>query len=148
MATTKSRPTSSRAKKSTTPRTRTTAKSTPKSDNVVARAGRTVRDRPYASAAIATGAVTAVAAAAAGAFFFSRKDKSLRETASDLGDRLSDVGERIKDGIDEARGKASAFFDRPKTQREIAEEAETLKATGELLDEQNQQGIKAGSVSY
>ena len=69
--------------KSTTPRKRATSRTTgtrttsttasqrassAKADNsLVARTGRTIKERPYTSAAIATGAVTVVAAAAAGA---------------------------------------------------------------------------------
>ncbi len=90
---------------------------------LIARTGRTVRDRPYASAAIATGAVTAVAAAAAGAFFFSRKDKSFRAAADD-------VAGRVKDGLAEAKTRFDYWKSGDKPQDQIAEEALTLKATG------------------
>ncbi len=136
MATTKPR---------TTPRT-TKSRSTPqrKADTgLLARTGRTVQQRPYVSAAIATGAVTAVAAAAAGAFFLSRRDKTLGETASDL-------SARVKDGFAEASERIRDRFAKDKPQSDIAEEALTLKETGKrdnrptdpLVEDQ----LKAGAV--
>ena len=79
---------------------------------IAARTGRTIKQRPYTSAAIATGAVTAFAAAVAGLFFFRRSDKSLGELTNDLTSRakdgLTDVGAkakhtvtRIRDGLDQ-----------------------------------------------
>jgi hypothetical protein len=112
MATTKSR----------TPKSRTSTKA--KADpGLVARTGRTVKQKPYVSAAIATGAVTVVAAAAAGAYLFSRKDKSFGEFAS-----------RVKDGFAEASDKVRDRFAKTKPQSEIAEEALTLKETGKRND--------------
>ena len=108
MATTKSRTTKSR--------TSTKAKA---DSGLLARTGRTVKQKPYVSAAIATGAVTAVAAAAAGAFFFSRKDKSFGEFTA-----------RVKDGFAETSDKIRDRFAKAKPQGEIAEEALTLKETG------------------
>lgn len=87
MATTKSRTTKSRS-----------APKRKADTSLLSRTGRTVKQKPYVSAAIATGAVTAVAAAAAGAFFFSRKDKSFGEFTT-----------RVKDGFAEASDK---FLDR------------------------------------
>ena len=112
MATTKTRTTKSR-----------TATKTKADTGLLARTGRTVKQSPYVSAAIATGAVTAVAAAAAGAFFFSRKDKSFGEFTA-----------RVKDGFAEASDKIRDRFARDKPQSEIAEEALTLKETGKRND--------------
>ena len=112
MATTKTRTTKSR-----------TATKTKADTGLLARTGRTVKQKPYVSAAIATGAVTAVAAAAAGAFFFSRKDKSFGEFTA-----------RVKDGFAEASDKIRDRFARDKPQGEIAEEALTLKETGKRND--------------
>ena len=112
MATTKTRTTKSR-----------TATKTKADTGQLARTGRTVKQKPYVSAAIATRAVTAVAAAAAGAFFFSRKDKSFGEFTA-----------RVKDGFAEASDKIRDRFARDKPQSEIAEEALTLKETGKRND--------------
>ena len=112
MATTKTRTTKSR-----------TATKTKADTGLLARTGRTVKQKPYVSAAIATGAVTAVAAAAAGAFFFSRRDKSFGEFTT-----------RIKDGFAEASDKIRDRLARDKPQSEIAEEALTLKETGKRND--------------
>ena len=112
MATTKTRTTKSR-----------TATKTKADTGLLARTGRTVKQKPYVSAAIATGAVTAVAAAAAGAFFFSRKDKSFGEFTA-----------RVKDGFVDASDKIRDRFARDKPQGEIAEEALTLKETGKRND--------------
>ncbi len=108
MATTKSRTTKSRS----APKRKTDT-------SLLSRTGRTVKQKPYVSAAIATGAVTAVAAAAAGAFFFSRKDKSFGEFTT-----------RVKDGFAEASDKFRDRFAKEKSEYEIAEKALTLKATG------------------
>ncbi len=121
---------------------------------LAARTGRTIVQKPYVSAAIATGAVTAVAAAAAGAFFFSRRDKSFRDASDELTTRikdgLSDAGARIKDLA--GRGSQWVGAGGDKSQSDIAEEALTLKETGKrakspvngLADDQ----IKAGAVAY
>ena len=129
-------------------------------DSLVARTGRTIKDRPYASAAIATGAVTVVAAAAAaGAFLMTRRDKSFKEASGDLTSKVKDgfasAGETVKDGLASATetvkgGLASAtatvkdFGQRgaeyftgdtndtgteTRTQQQIAEEALTPKET-------------------
>jgi ElaB/YqjD/DUF883 family membrane-anchored ribosome-binding protein len=129
----------------------TKGRSAPKKQNqsLLARTGRTVRDRPYASAAIATGAVTAVAAAAAGAFFFSRSNRSIKETADDL-------STRVKDGLTEAKAKVKTTASRvsrkldgsgDKTQAQIAEEALTLKETG-ARDAVVDQQTKEGAIAY
>ena len=137
--------------KSTTSRSRTTKSRAPRAkadDSIVARTGRTLRDRPYASAAIATGAVTAVAAAAAGAFFFSRRDKSFKEAADEL-------STRVKDGFSNLAERGSKFIgvdSEDRTQAEIAEEALTLKETGKSkstpVDDLAGEQIKSGAVAY
>ncbi|MEO6114297.1 MAG: hypothetical protein ABIP07_07640 [Sphingomicrobium sp.] len=86
MATTKTRTTKSR-----------TATKTKADTGLLARTGRTVKQRPYVSAAIATGAVTAVAAAAAGAFFFSRKDKSFGEFTTQVKDGFAEASDKVRD---------------------------------------------------
>jgi hypothetical protein len=112
---------------------KTTTRRTPakKADtSLAARTGRTIMQRPYTSAAIATGAVTAVAAAAAGLFFFRRSDKSLGEFADDLTTRVKDGLADASDKIRSATGREPKADLGDKTQSEIAEEALTLKETG------------------
>jgi ElaB/YqjD/DUF883 family membrane-anchored ribosome-binding protein len=118
-------------------------------DSLVARTGRTIRDRPYTSVAIATGAATVVAAAAAGAFLMTRRDKSLKEPSGELTSKVKDgfatASETVKDGLASATAAAKELGQRganylksddaassteTRTQQEIAEEALTLKATG------------------
>lgn len=129
-----------------------TRKSTARKANksLPARTARTIRERPYVSAAIATGAVTAVAAAAAGAFFFRRSGKSWSEVGDDL-------STRVKDGLDEAGKRAKGLrgrlgIDDTPTQAEIAEEALTLKETGRKVrrpvDDTITDQTKAGAVAY
>ncbi|MDQ3077982.1 MAG: hypothetical protein M3Q83_03965 [Pseudomonadota bacterium] len=135
--------------KSTTTRSRTAKPraSRPENKSLAARTGRTIKERPYTSAAIATGAVTAVAAAAAGAFFFSRRDKSLRESSDELTAKVkgsfADAREKIRDLVSSDEGRS---------QQEIAEEALTLKETGRSaaspVDDLTGAQIKAGSVAY
>ncbi len=139
----------------TTPATSAPATPRAKSDHsLAARAGRTIAQKPYVSAAIATGAVTAVAAVAAGAYFLSRRDQSIGETAEEL-------GTRIKDGFSEAKATASDFarktrarFDAAgsKTQSDFAAEALTLKQTGESddspLDPLVADQLKTGAIAY
>ena len=128
-----------------TPKTRTTKPSSakpraPKSnadDNLLSRTGRTVKQKPYVSAAIATGAVTAVAAVAAGAYFFARKDKS-----------FGDLSTRVKDGFAEVSEKVRDRFAKPRTQSEIAEEALTLKETGKHDDLPIANEIKVTAVTH
>ncbi|MEO5578218.1 MAG: hypothetical protein ABIR25_04090 [Sphingomicrobium sp.] len=117
----------------TTKKTTTTTRRAPsaKTDTgIAARTGRTLKQRPYTSAAIATGAITAVAVAFAGLFFFRRSDKSLGEFTNDLTSRakdgLADIGTKAKDTVSRLRDG----IDKDKSQSEIAEEALTLKETG------------------
>ena len=122
--------------------------SKPRNQSLAARTGRTVRDRPYASAAIATGAVTAVAAAAAGAFFFSRRDKSVAETAEELTSKAKDV----ISGATERVRKTSRRVTGNKNQSDIAEEALSLKETGASdnrpVDPTVENQLKAGAIAY
>jgi len=97
---------------------------------IAARTGRTIKQQPYTSAAIATGAVAAVAAAVAGMLLLRRSDKS-------FGEFTNDVTSRVKDGLTDvrtrAKGRVTRFrdgLDKEKSQSEIAEEALTLKETG------------------
>ena len=126
MATTKTRTTKSR-----------TASKTKADTGLLARTGRTVKQRPYVSAAIATGAVTAVAAAAAGAFFFSRRDKSFGEFTA-----------RVKDGFAEASDKFRDRLAKDKPQSEIAEEALTLKETGRRNDQLVEDQLRPAAVTH
>ncbi len=129
--------------------TRTAKPRTPRAkadQSLVARTGRTVKERPYTSAAIATGAIAVAAAAAAGAVLISRRDKSLRETGEDLATRL-------KEGFADASDKVKELVgaDDTKTQQEIAEEALTLKQTGAAaspVDALSAGQIKTGAVAY
>lgn len=176
------------ATKTTTPRKRSTtataarskstasrATSTPTDESLVARTGRTIRDRPYTSATIAAGAATVVAAAAAGAvgaFLYSRRDKSFKEASEELTSRvrggLSSASETVRGGLASATDtvkdlgqRGSAFFtgdsdagntaSETRSQQEIAEEALTLKQTGETkspVDELSTSEIKTGAVAY
>jgi hypothetical protein len=112
-------------------------------ESIVGRTGRTIKERPYTSAAIATGAVTAVAAAVAGAFFFRRSDRSLAEIGEDWSGRIKE--------------KASFLFSDEEAedttdQSQIAEEALTLKETGKKskrpVDPTIEQELKTGAISY
>jgi len=104
-----SKTTGTSVKVSTTAKTsKTTAKpraamSKKLNDSLVARTGRTIKERPYTSAAIATGAVTVVAAAAAGAFLMTRRDKSFKEASGELTSKVKDglasASETVKDGL-------------------------------------------------
>ncbi len=152
MATTKGTTTKGTTTKGTTTRSRAAKPraSRPENTSLPARTARTVKERPYTSAAIATGAVAAVAAVAAGAVLISRRDKTLRETGEDLTNRLKEgyatASEKIKElvGSDDDRGDQ-------KTQREIAEEALTLKQTGAStspVDALSDDQIKSGAIAY
>ena len=136
---------SSRTTAARTSSTRTTA-SDQAEGSVVERTGRTIKQRPYASAAVATGAVAVVAAAAAGAFFFSRRDKSALEPSERVSHKVmgsfADAKAKIKDLISSDHGRS---------QQQIAEEALTLKKTGgsrSPVDALASDQIKAGSVAY
>ena len=152
MATTRSRSTSSRGSNS---RSRSTSSSSgggrasprKRNDSLIARTGRTIKERPYASAAIATGAVTAVAAAAAGAFFFSRSDKSLKQTAGDLSDKAKEAFDDAKETVAKTARKVTGN----KNQSDYAEEALALKEDGEApdrpIDPTVKDQLKTGAIS-
>ncbi len=156
MATTRTRKTTKTTRKPAA------AKAAPKSQSLAARTGRTVRDRPYTSAAIATGAAT-LAAGLAGLFFMKKSGKSFGDVADDISskskelsadakvkfDKLSteakskfdDVSSKVKDGVSDVRSKVSETIERRrdgietgKTQNEIMEEALTLKETGKKTE--------------
>jgi len=172
--------------KTTTPRkrtTKTTGTRTPRAttakprattaktdDSIVARTGRTIKQRPYTSAAIATGAVTVAAAAAAGAYLLSRRDKSFKEASEELTTKVKDgfasatetvkgglasATDTVKDlsqrGTDYFKGDGSDTGTETRTQQQIAEEALTLKETGAAkspIDELSATEIKTGAVAY
>ena len=166
MATTKTPTPRTRATKTTAPRTETRAttakpRTTVKADSsIVARTGRTIKERPYTSAAIATGAVTVVAAAAAaGALLMSRRDKSFKDASEELTSKVKDgfasATETVKDlgqrGSDYLKGDASDTGTEIRTQQQIAEEALTLKEIGVAkrpVDELSATEIKTGAVAY
>ena len=126
-------------------------KSTSKrNDGLAARTGRTVRDRPYASAAIAAGAAS-IAAGIVGLLAMKRSSgKNWSEFGEDLStrasDRLSEAQTRVRDAADRFRHRDGVDPDKPQT--EIMEEAMTLKETGRKSKGSRgpvaQQDIKAG----
>ena len=88
-----------------TSKRRTPARKSPSSRRTTAKASPSAKSarsktNPYFGPAIATGAVAAIAGVLAGAWFFRKSDKSLAETAEG-------ISGRIKDGIHEARAKAT-----------------------------------------
>lgn len=139
-------------------RTTTKRKTTTKQDkSLPARTARTLRQKPYVSAAIATGAVTAVAAAVAGAFFFRRSEKTVGEITDDVSgkikDGLEEARSRIKSGAKAVKEKAAFLWDHHEpTQEEIAEEAMTLKKTGRRtkrpIDDVIATEVKTGAIAY
>lgn len=134
--------------------------SRPADVSLAARTGRTIKERPYTSAAIATGAVVGVAAAAAaGAFFASRRDRSFKEASDELTSKVRDgfasASDKVKDlsqrGVDYIKGDSSERSSDTRSQREIAEEALSLKTTGETsnpAEELSSVETKAGAISY
>lgn len=98
------------------------------------------RERPLAAAA------TAVGAAAAGLFLWSKR--------SQISDQLSSLSDQIGEWSDNMRSNGSSDFSAAggRNQSEVAEEAMTLKSTGKktkrpsdpTVDEQT----KAGSIAY
>ena len=163
MATAKPR----RSRKTTTTRRANVAK--PASTTLLSRTGRTMRDRPYASAAIATGAA-ALTAGLAGLFFMKKSGKSFSDVADGISSKsksvateakakFDDVSAKVKDGFTDARAKASESLQRrrdgidpDKPQSEIMEEALTLKATGKKtkkpVDPVIEQQTKVGAIAY
>ena len=117
-------------------------------DSLVARTGRTVARQPYTSAAIATGAITAVAAAAAGAFFFSRRDQSFRESREELGDMVKDGISGATTRVKEMVGGSAEQGSETRSQAEIAQEALTLKESGSADTGSTPQQSQVGSIAY
>ena len=117
-------------------RGRSQSSSSRRDDGLAARTGRTMRDRPYASAAIAGGAA-AIVAGIAGLLSMKRSSgKNWSEFGEDLStratDTLSDATSRVKEatsGLGEKLRRDGV--DGEKTQAEIMQEALTLKQTGE-----------------
>ena len=164
MATTKKTTTTRRPTRSRTATPRKTDSSTP---TLAASTGDAVAKRPVATAAIATGLVTGIAAAVAGFLAFKKSGKSFSEFSGDVAtsvkDKATETGNMVKDGLSDAGTKAKdgvaklrdGIDDRlapDKTQAEIAEEALTLKQTGEAknipADPVIEQQSKVGSISY
>ena len=85
----------SRAANSTTKpaATRTTAASKP---SAAKRAGKAIADRPVASAAIATGLISGIAAAVAGFFAFKKSGKTFSEFSGDIATSVKDTASETK----------------------------------------------------
>lgn len=163
MATTR-KPTTRRAPRKAAATTAKAERSTTTAKRSVAtRAGKAIADRPVASAAIATGLVSGIAAAVAGFFAFKKSGKSFGEFSGDLAtsvkDTATETGTKVKDGLADAGAKARDRVskirdgvDGEKSQSEIAEEALTLKETGERSTLPNdpviEQQSKVGAISY
>jgi len=149
-------------KKTTTPRTRAPARRKAES-SLVASTERTIKKNPYASAAVATGVVSAIAAAAAGFFAFKKSGKSFTDFSNDVAtsvkDKAAEASDRVKDGLADAQTMAKGHvakirdgLDSGKSQSDIAEEALSLKQTGATatfpIDPVLESQTKVGSVSY
>ena len=152
MATTKRR--SSTSKKGSASETRRSASS---------RASQVIRNRPIATAAVATGLVSGIAAAVAGFLAFRKSGKTFSEFSDDvttgLKDRASTARDRVKDGIDDLTARAKEWseprrdgVDETRSQAEIAEEALTTKQIGKKtkrpVDPTIEEELKVGSASY
>jgi len=147
--------------KKTTTRTRTPRR---KADpGIVASTERTIKRNPYASAAVATGVVSAIAAAAAGFFAFKKSGKSFTDFSNDVAtsvkDKAAEASDRVKDGLADAQtmakdkvAKLRDGLDSGKSQSDIAEEALSQKKTGATttfpIDPVLESQTKVGSVSY
>ena len=111
-------------------------------ETIVARAQRTIKERPFATAAVA-------AVAAGGAFLLTRKDKTFMEASADL-------TSRVRGGFTSAGQRGTGFFrgggtGETRSQQDIAQEAFALKqgetASG-LGDSQSSTEIEAGAIAY
>ena len=163
MATTKKTTTRRPARsRTTTPRQAKTI-----NPSLATRTGKAIAKRPVASAAIATGLVSGIAAAVAGFFAFKKSGKTFSEFSGDIAttvkDSATETSAKVKDGLADAGTKAKARvskirdglddkFTGEKSQAEIAEEALTLKETGTTAtfpaDPVVESQTKVGSVSY
>jgi len=145
MATTKKRSSSSRSRSSGEK-----SSSTKRNDGLAARTGRTIRDRPYASTAIAAGAASLVAGIAGLVMAKRSSGKNWSEFGDDLSTRASDRFSEAKTMVTDAaeRLRHRDGIDPEKSQTEIMEEALTLKETGRKSKGARgplaQQDIKAG----
>ena len=145
MATTKKRSSSSRSRSSGEK-----SSSTKRNDGLAARTGRTIRDRPYASTAIAAGAASLVAGIAGLVMAKRSSGKNWSEFGDDLSTRASDRFSEAKTMFTDAaeRLRHRDGIDPEKSQTEIMEEALTLKETGRKSKGARgplaQQDIKAG----
>lgn len=100
------------------------------SASLASRTGKAIKNRPIATAALATGLVSGVAAAIAGFLAFKKSGKTFPEFRDDM-------TARVKDGLSEARTRAGEMarwrqdgLDEDRGQAEITEEALSLKETG------------------
>ncbi len=162
MATTK-KPTTRRAPRKAATTTTAKRSTTTAKPSVATRAGKAIADRPVASAAIATGLVSGIAAAVAGFFAFKKSGKTFSEFSGDIAtsvkDTAAETSAKVKDGLADAGAKAKDRvskirdgLDGEKSQAEIAEEALTLKETGKKtstpIDPVVEQQSKVGAISY
>ena len=159
MATTKTTRRPARSRTTTPRQTKTTA-----NPQITTRAGKAIKARPVATAAIATGLVSGIAAAVAGFFAFKKSGKSFTDFSNDVAtsakDKAAAVSDRVKDGLTDAGTKAKGTVAKlrdgldssAKSQSDIAEDALTLKETGTTtefpLDPAVKQQTKVGAVSY
>ena len=176
MATTKGRtPTTARPRTTTRSSSTTKSSTASKPQSFVDTTTATVKKRPVATAAIATGALSAIAATVFGFFAWKKSGKSFSEFSGDIAttvkDKANETASRardladeattyVKDGVNEATTKAKDFADRRKdgvdalpTQSEIAEEALSLKTVGETsptfpTDPVIDSQNKTGAISY
>ena len=112
--------------------------------------------------ALAMSIFAGIAAGIAGFLAFKRSGKTLGEFSGDIASGLKEnagaAGERIKDGIADARAKAAELRKPRKDgveeapQASIAEEALSLKQTGKKpdrpVDPTIEQELKTGAISY
>lgn len=122
-------------------------------DSIASRTGRTMRDRPYASAAIVAGTASIVAGIAGLLAMKKNSGKNWSEFGEDLstraGETFSGATERVKEATSGWTDKRHRDgLDGEKSQAQIMEEAMTLKQTGEQSTGPRgpigQQDIKAG----
>ena len=122
-------------------RTTTPRQSNASNPSLATRTGTAIAKRPVASAAIATGLVSGIAAAVAGFFAFKKSDKSFSEFSGDVAtsvkETAAETSGRVKDGLADAGTRAKDTVSRvrdgldgDKSQAEIAEVALALKGTG------------------
>ena len=145
MATTRSRNSSSRSRSSQ-------SSSRKRDDSLPARTGRTMRDRPYASAAIVAGTASIVAGIAGLLAMKRNSGKNWSEFGEDLSTRASEQFSNATTMVKDATSKWGTMhrdgIDPDKSQTEIMEEALTLKETGARSKGPRgpiaQQDIKAG----